>query len=93
MVALALACAKADTVSQRVPEALVIGADQVLAFEGELFDKPSSLAAARMQLERLRGATHRLLSGVSLARAGQTVWRHLEAATLTMRAFSPAAPR
>jgi septum formation protein len=91
MVAQSLARAKAEAVSRRIPEALVIGADQVLAFEGELFDKPSSLAAARAQLMRLRGATHTLLSGISLARGRQSIWQHVEAATLTMRAFSSTA--
>ena len=49
----------------------VIGADQVLALGDELFDKPGDLAAARGQLERLRGRTHRLLSAVVLAQEGR----------------------
>ena len=48
---------------------MVIGADQVLALGGEIFDKPGDLAAARAQLERLRGKTHRLISAVALAEA------------------------
>src|SRR5512145_2404225 len=48
-VAEALAAAKARAVSRASPEALVIGADQVLALDGELFDKPGDLGAARAQ--------------------------------------------
>ena len=88
-VAEALARAKAEAVSRRVPGALVIGADQVLALGEELFDKPPDLAAARAQLMRLRGKTHQLLSAASLAVAGKSMWQLTETATLTMRAFSP----
>ena len=89
-VAEALARAKAEAVSARHPDAVVIGADQVLALDDELFDKPGDLAAARAQLERLRGKTHRLVSAVALARAGEVHWTHVDEAVLTMRPFSPA---
>jgi septum formation protein len=84
-----LACAKAEAVSARLPDALVIGSDQVLVLGEEMFDKPSDVAAARAQLMRLRGRAHRLLTGVSLALGGKSVWRLMAAATLTMRPFSP----
>jgi septum formation protein len=87
-VADALARAKAAAVSAAHPNALVIGADQVLALGDELFDKPGDLAAARQQLQRLRGKTHRLVSAVALAERGQVVWTHVDEAVLTMRAFS-----
>jgi septum formation protein len=89
-VADALARAKAESVSTRHPDAVVIGADQVLALEGELFDKPGDLAAARAQLERLRGRTHRLISAVALAQGGEILWTHVGEAVLSMREFSPA---
>ncbi len=85
-----LACAKAVAVSTRHPEALVIGADQVLALGEELFDKPGGVAAARAQLARLRGKTHRLISAVALAQGESVLWSHCGEATLTMRAFSDA---
>jgi septum formation protein len=88
-VANALARLKAETVSTRLPEALVIGADQVLALDDELFDKPHDAAEAREQLLRLRGRAHRLLTSAALAQAGRTVWQCVDSATLTMRAFSP----
>jgi septum formation protein len=86
--ALALATAKAEAVSGGTPASLVIGADQVLALDGRLFDKPRDLAEARAQLETLRGRTHRLFSAVALAEAGRTVWTIVDSARLTMRAFS-----
>ncbi len=86
----ALARAKAEAVSIRHADAVVIGADQVLALGDELFDKPGDFAAARVQLERLRGKTHRLVSAVVLAQAGKVLWTHVGEAVLTMRSFSPA---
>jgi septum formation protein len=83
-----LARAKAEVVSAVFPDANVIGADQVLALRGELFDKPGDLAEARAQLERLRGKTHHLFTAVALSLGGDVVWSHIEEATLTMRRFS-----
>lgn len=88
-VADALAQAKAQCVSDRHSSATVIGADQILALGSELLDKPGDLAAARVQLERLRGKTHRLVSAVALAEAGKVLWTHVDEAVLTMRPFSP----
>src|SRR5436190_20234291 len=54
-VAQALAPAKAEAVSARLPEALATGADQVLALRPELFNQPPRVSEARQQLLRLRG--------------------------------------
>jgi len=89
-IAAALADAKALAVSSAVPNALVIGADQVLDFQGEHWTKPASIAEALAQLRRLAGATHRLISAVALARGGTIVWRYAEEARLTMRALTDA---
>jgi len=89
-VAQALAEAKAIDISKVRPNALVLGADQVLEFGGELLSKCADLAAARALLQRLRGRQHRLISALALAEAGKVVWTHSEAASLTMRAFSDA---
>ncbi len=83
-----LARQKALVVAARNPGALVIGADQVLVCEGEAFDKPENLAAARQQLLRLRGRTHRLETAIACARRDDVLWSHVEAPQLTMRAFS-----
>ena len=90
-VAETLARAKCEAVSGRIAGAVVIGADQVLALDEELFDKPPDVAAARAQLLRLRGMTHNLLTAVALAQEGRTVWQCMETATLTLRSFSPMA--
>jgi septum formation protein len=84
-----LARAKAETVSERNPGALVIGADQVLACGEELFEKPQTMAGARRTLLALQGKTHQLHSSVALAREGSVHWAHTETAHLTMRELSP----
>lgn len=86
-VAEALAEQKALAVSRTRPE-LVIGADQTLEFEGRLYDKTDTVEDARARLQTLRGKPHRLHSAVVAARAGATVWRETESATLVMRDFS-----
>ncbi len=88
-VALVLAEAKAADVSSRHPGALVIGADQVLEFESEMFNKPETMEEARDNLFRLRGAPHHLRSAIVCVRDGAPVWRHVATATLTMRRFTP----
>lgn len=88
--ALALAGAKAALVAATRPNALVIGADQMLDLEGAWFDKPADMAAARRQLLALRGKTHTLHSALVLMRRDREIWRHVEPARLTMRAFSDA---
>ena len=88
--AMALAELKAQRVSQRHKDALVIGADQMLQCGGIWFDKPPDLDHARGHLIALRGKTHELLSAVCVVRDGEVLWRHLESAQLTMRPFSDA---
>ena len=87
-VARALAWQKAVAISRLHPEALVIGADQTLDLEGQLFDKAETLDAARARLRLLRGRTHLLHSAVAVAKGGQPVWDQSPSARLTMRDFS-----
>ena len=87
-VAITLAEAKALEVAGRHPGSLVIGADQLLVCGSRWFDKPETRAGARATLEALRGRTHRLISGMAVARDGAVRWRHVEVATLTMRGYS-----
>ncbi len=87
-VALRLAIAKAEAVSEDHPAALVIGADQTLSLGAELLHKPPTLADAAAQLDKLRGKTHRLHAGVALVRNGQNLWSDVQTAELTMRHFS-----
>ena len=86
--ALALAEAKAMEVAFRHPGALSIGADQLLVSGSAWLDKPMSRERARATLQALRGQTHRLVSGVAVARDGLIEWRHVEVAMLTMRRYS-----
>ena len=83
-----LAEMKARKVGTKRPDALVIGCDQVLSFEGEIFDKPESLEDARHQLRRLRGGRHQLLSAAVIWGEGKPLWRHVGVVRLQMRDFS-----
>ena len=88
-VAEVLARTKAETISRQRPDALVIGADQVLALGDEIFEKPADLAGARGHLQKLRGRTHQLHAAVVLAQGGEVVWAQVDTASLTMHSFSP----
>jgi len=89
-VADALAQAKAARVSQRRAEALVLGADQVLALHGKIYAKPETPEDAMQHLRELSGQTHRLLSALVVMREGQTLWRHVAEVRLTMHSLSDA---
>ena len=84
----ALAEMKARRISSRIPGALVLGADQILDFKGEAFDKPNSREEARKALTRLRGERHELLSAAVIALDGAPIWRHVGRARLYMRSFT-----
>lgn len=86
----ALAEMKAARVAQKHPQALVLGCDQVLEFQGRILSKPESRAAVAAQITALAGHSHRLLSAIVLYDAGLPVWRHLGQARLTMRPVSAA---
>ncbi|MXN64812.1 Maf-like protein [Stappia sp. GBMRC 2046] len=88
-IAAVLSEAKALEVSERERDALVIGADQMLEFEGERLTKPENMEAARRQLLALSAKTHQLHSAVAVVRNGETLWRHVSTASLTMRDLSP----
>jgi len=88
-VALVLATTKAAEVSQRNPQALVIGSDQTLSLGDQVFHKPADMEGARRHLLRLSGKMHQLNSAVVLVREGETLWSHVAVARLTMRALEP----
>ncbi len=89
-VALTLAEAKAREVAEGAPGALVLGCDQILEVDGEVLGKPADADAARTQLLRLRGRSHRLWSAAVLYDRARPVWRHVGEARLTMRSFTDA---
>ncbi|MCV0427098.1 MAG: Maf-like protein [Roseibium sp.] len=84
-----LAEAKANDVSGRRSGDLVVGADQILAFDGERRTKPDDMEAARRQLLTFSGKTHELHSAVVMSRNGEAIWRHVSTARLTMRDLTP----
>jgi len=85
----ALAELKAVKVSRRHPTTLVLGCDSTVAAEdGALIDKAESRAESRVQLQALRGTTHKLTSAAVVALGGEPIWRHVDTAKLTMRPFS-----
>ncbi|MGE0054642.1 MAG: nucleoside triphosphate pyrophosphatase [Hyphomicrobium sp.] len=90
MIAARLAQEKALAVARNNAGKLVIGSDQVLVFENTIFSKVATLDEARAVLKKLRGRVHELVSAVALARDGELLWHHQEAARLTMRDFSDA---
>ncbi|MCA0205883.1 MAG: Maf family protein [Proteobacteria bacterium] len=86
----ALAEHKALKIAARDPGALVLGCDQILECEGQLYAKPASPEDAIAQLTRLRGKTHRLHTAAVLYAKGEPVWRHVATPRMTMRDFSDA---
>ncbi len=86
--ALTLAGLKAERI--RDPDAMVIGADQLLVCGETWFDKPAGIDGARAHLRALRGQMHRLVTAVVCLRGGQEVWRHVAEPRLRMRGFSDA---
>mgnify|MGYP001354406661 CR=1 FL=1 len=83
-----LAEMKALKVSEKHPEALVIGCDQVLDLDGQMLSKPESPETARAQLQQMRGNRHMLLTAVVICEAGKPIWRHIGRVRLRMRDFS-----
>ncbi len=87
--ALELAKAKARAVTAPA-ETLVLGADQILSLDGQLYDKAKSADEARDRLRTLRGKTHTLHSGLAAVRDGKVIWTHKQNSDLTVRDFSDA---
>lgn len=83
-----LADQKALAVSRLYPKAWIIGADQTLECDGEIFSKPADRQNAAQQLSDLSGRTHVLKSGVAVARGGAIVFQTAPEARLTMRTLS-----
>lgn len=87
-IAMALASRKALSVSVMYPEKLVIGADQVLEFNGQAFSKPKNTNMAIKQLKELRGNVHYLINSVSLAIGGCQTWSYTVKCKMKMRNVS-----
>ena len=83
-----LAIKKAEDVSRRFPNALVIGCDQTLELEGNALHKVANLEQVRQRLAALSGKTHYLHSGIALAKAGKADWVGLSTARMAVRSLS-----
>lgn len=87
-IAVTLAGIKAARVSTKHPGILTLGCDQTLDFNGAVLNKPPNTAAARAQLQALRGQRHQLHAAAVITLDGAELWRHIGSATLQMRSFS-----
>ncbi|KIC49788.1 Maf family nucleotide pyrophosphatase [Tateyamaria sp. ANG-S1] len=84
----ALAEMKARKIADKVPDAMVIGCDQVLAFDGGILSKPRDQSDAAEQLRAMRGERHMLLSAAVIYHEGKPIWRHVGQVRLRMRNVS-----
>ena len=80
-----LAELKANKVSLKNIDALVLGADSVIDLEGQLISKPESRDGAFKILKKLNGKKHNLVSSVCLSKNGSMIWNYSDKATLTMK--------
>jgi len=87
-IAAKLSVAKAKEVSARNHGAYVVGADQILAFEGKRLVKPENLKAARKQLESFSSKSHALHSAACVVKDGEVVWEGISTAILHVRELS-----
>ena len=80
-----LAELKANKVSKKKHDELVLGADSVIDLNGELISKPTNREEALNTLRKLNGQEHRLISSVCISKNGSMVWNFSDASTLTMK--------
>ena len=83
-----LAELKANKVSLKFPDQMVLGADSVIDLEGELISKPENREQALNILKKLNGKKHNLVSSVCISKNGSMIWNYTDKATLTMKSFS-----
>ena len=88
MISKSLAEIKANKISQKKLENIVIGADSVIDLDGEIISKPNDRNNAMKILKKLNGKKHNLISSVCISKAGSMIWNHSEKASLTMKNFS-----
>ena len=83
-----LAELKANKVSAKIQNKIVLGADSVIDLDGELISKPKSRQEAMDILRKLNGKMHLLISSVCISKNGSMIWNHTDKATLIMKNFS-----
>ncbi len=80
-----LAELKANKVSQKFNNEMVLGADSVIDLKGEIISKPQNRAEALNILKKLNGETHQLISSVCISKGGVMIWNYTDKASLTMK--------
>ena len=80
-----LAELKANKISQKFIEEMVLGADSVIDLEGEIISKPNNREEALEILKKMNGKTHQLISSVCISRGGSMIWNYTDKASLTMK--------
>ena len=80
-----LAELKANKVSEKKPDELVLGADSVIDLNGKLISKPTKRVEAFDILQKLNGQKHQLISSVCISKNGSMIWNFTDASTLTMK--------
>ena len=83
-----LAELKANKVSMKKNDEIVLGADSVIDLEGELISKPESREEAMEILRKLNGKSHFLISSVCISKNGSMIWNYTDKAKLTMKKFT-----
>ncbi len=83
-----LAELKANKISQKEPNNIVLGADSIIDLNGQIISKPSSREEALKILKKLNGKTHNLISSVCMSKNGSMIWNFTDKAALTMKKMS-----
>ena len=83
-----LAELKANKVSSKIHDKIVLGADSVIDLDGELISKPKDRKEALSILKKLNGREHYLISSVCLSKNGSMIWNYTDKAKLKMKHFS-----
>ena len=88
LISKSLAEIKANKVSQKNHDFLVLGADSVIDLNGELISKPETRKEALEILKKLNGKNHNLISSVCISKNGNRIWNYTDKARLTMKRMS-----
>jgi len=84
-----LAELKANKISAKKPDSLVLGADSVIDLKGELISKPKNREEALKILEKLNGQKHQLISSMCISKNGYMIWNYTDESNLTMKNLKP----
>jgi septum formation protein len=83
-----LAELKANKISLKMANQIVLGADSVIDLDGELISKPENRDEALIILKKLNGKKHYLISSACISKNGSMIWNYTDKASLTMKNFS-----